>query len=226
MKKRAVVLLSGGLDSAVALFYAKSRGYDCHALTFDYGQRHVREIKNAKVLADKARAKIARVDLPFFWHGSSLLDKKASLPSRRSIEKIKSSGVPTTYVPARNTVFLSIAASYAEATHAEKIFIGAHSEDSSGYPDCRIGYLEAFRRVIKLGTEAGLKGKLDLEFPLIRLSKRGIIEMGAKLGVPFAYTWSCYSGGKEPCGVCDSCILRAKGFKDAGVADPLIRVAA
>lgn len=219
--RKAVILLSGGLDSAVALYYAKDKGYLCHCLNFDYGQRHSVEIENARQLAREAGAQFTAIKLPFFWKGSSLVDLSKDIPRRRKIDEIRS-GVPSTYVPARNTVFLSIAASFAEATGAEVIFIGAHSEDSSGYPDCRREYLETFNRVIKLGTRAGCEGRLRLEFPLIDKGKKDIIRLGSSLGVPFQYAWSCYAGGKRPCMTCDSCILRAKGFKEAGMEDPIM----
>jgi len=218
--KKAAVLLSGGLDSAVTLFYAKREGYDCHCLAFDYGQRHAREIAMARRLAAEAGATLETVKLPFTWKGSSLVDDTLDLPRRRPLAEIRS-GVPTTYVPARNTVFLSIAASFAEAIGARAIFIGAHQEDASGYPDCRKEYLDAFDAVLRLGTKAGLEGRLELAAPLIGMNKRAIIELGASLGVSFGHTWSCYEGGVRPCGTCDSCILRAKGFEEAGIVDPL-----
>ncbi|MDO8525130.1 MAG: 7-cyano-7-deazaguanine synthase QueC [Candidatus Omnitrophota bacterium] len=217
MKKKAVILLSGGLDSAVTLFLAKSKGYECHCLNFDYGQRHRVEMAMAKALAHSAGAGLKTVKLTLPWGGSSLLDKKCPLPSGRTPGEIKRSGIPSTYVPARNTIFLSIAASYAERIGARKIFIGAHSEDSSGYPDCRKGYLEAFDRMIKIGTQAGLEGGLALEFPLIGMGKKEIIMLGRRLSVPFRRTWSCYRSGKSPCGECDSCVLREKGFREAGL---------
>ncbi|MDD5427656.1 MAG: 7-cyano-7-deazaguanine synthase QueC [Candidatus Omnitrophica bacterium] len=220
MKRKAVVLLSGGLDSAVTLFFAKSKGYECHCLNFDYGQRHGVEMAMAKRLARSAGAGLKTVKISLPWGGSSLLDKKSALPLRRKPGTIKKSGVPSTYVPARNTIFLSFAASYAEAIGANAIFIGAHYEDSSGYPDCRPGYLEAIGRAIKMGTKRGLENKLKLEFPLIKMSKREIIGLGQRLRAPLKYTWSCYKGGGLPCGECDSCVLREKGFKEAGIKDP------
>lgn len=219
--KRAVVLLSGGLDSAVALYAALAKGYECRALSFDYGQRHKRELRSARALARSAGTSLKSVRIRFPWKGSSLVDTSRRLPRLRSAAMIASGGIPSTYVPARNTIFLSIAASYAEAVGATAIFIGAHTGDSSGYPDCRPDYLEAFGRVVSLGTKRGVEGRLRLEYPLIGLSKAGIIKLGMKLGVPFKNTWSCYAGTKRPCGVCDSCVLRAKGFKDAAIADPL-----
>lgn len=221
MVKKAVILLSGGLDSAVVLYYAKSQGYSLHCLTFNYGQRHVNEIKRARTLAGIAGAEFIEVRLPFSWKGSSLVDRGIALPCNRTLGEIHD-GIPSTYVPARNTIFLSIAASFAETISAGTIFIGAHFEDSSGYPDCRREYLEAFDRVVKLGTRAGLEGRLKIDAPLIDKSKKDIIKLGALLGVPFYHAWSCYAGGEKPCMACDSCILRAKGFKEAGLHDPLL----
>lgn len=219
--KKAVVLLSGGLDSAVTLFYARAKGYRTYALLFDYGQRHRRELGCARRLARECGATIQVVKLALPWKGSSLVDAGIRIPTGRSPGAIRSSGIPSTYVPARNTIFLSIAASYAETINASAIFIGAHSEDSSGYPDCRLAYLKAFDRVVKIGTKRGLEKKLKLEFPLIDKNKAGIIKLGRRLGVPLQFTWSCYRGGKRACGECDSCVLRAKGFRAADMEDPI-----
>jgi 7-cyano-7-deazaguanine synthase len=221
MKKKAVVLLSGGLDSAVTLYSAKAEGYECHCLTFDYGQRHKKEIEQAGRLARIAGAAIRLVELKLPWGGSSLLDKHADIPRDRSVAEI-GSGIPNTYVPGRNTIFLSIAASFAESIGAEAVFIGAHSEDSSGYPDCRMEYLELFNGMVKRGTRAGLEGALELRFPLIDKGKAQIITLGKSLGVPFEFAWSCYEGGPDICMRCDSCVLRAKGFKEAGLKDPAL----
>jgi 7-cyano-7-deazaguanine synthase len=206
--KKAVVLLSGGLDSATTLFYAKDKGYQCFALTFDYGQRHKKEIQAAKHIAKIAKIPqtILKIALP--WKGSALLDEKASLPKNRSTRKM-SKEIPVTYVPARNTIFLSYALSYAEALGAEAIFIGANAIDYSGYPDCRPNFIKSFERTGKLGTKSG---KIRILAPLIKLTKAEIIKLGKKLGVPHEKTWSCYAGGQTPCGVCDSCLIRNKGF--------------
>jgi len=222
MRRKAVVLVSGGLDSAVTLFWAIKKGFDCHCLIFHYGQRHDREISSARRIAEAAGAKqeLVRLNLP--WKGSSLTDMGMDLPNGRSIEEIASGPVPSSYVPARNTIFLGIASSFAETIAADVIFIGAHSEDSSGYPDCRKEYLDVFNKVIKKGTKRGVEGKLRLQFPLIDKSKSEIVKLGASLGVPFHMTWSCYSGLERPCGSCDSCILRAKGFREAGIEDSLL----
>lgn len=222
-RRKAIVLLSGGLDSAVTLFYAIKKGYDCRCLAFDYGQRHKREIALAREVAGRAGAKLTVMKLPLPWKGSSLLDKNKALPIDRSIKDIKK-GIPSTYVPGRNTIFLAIAASFAEAVGARAIFIGAHSEDSSGYPDCRKEYLEAFDKVVRLGTKAGLEKRLSLRFPLIGKDKAGIIKLGLSLGVPFQHTRSCYKEGRRPCMKCDSCILRQRGFKRAGIKDPALNI--
>lgn len=219
--KRAVILLSGGIDSAVTMYIARKERYECYALMFDYGQRHNRELAFARKLARKCGAHLKSVKLALPWKGSSLVDKKTRLPSGRSAKDIKRLGIPSTYVPARNTIFLGIAASYAETIGASAIFIGAHTEDSSGYPDCRPDYLKAFDRVVRLGTKRGTESRLRLKFPLIKEDKAGIIKLARSLGVPLRYTWSCYQGLRSPCGKCDSCVLRAKGFKEAGLRDPL-----
>jgi 7-cyano-7-deazaguanine synthase len=202
--KKAIVLLSGGLDSATALYYARSKGYKCHTLIFDYGQIHKRELKSAVAVAKRAKVpfQILKIKLP--WKGSSLLDKKMKVPNRKDLK-----GIPSTYVPARNTIFLSFALSYAEAIGAGVIFIGANAIDFSGYPDCRPAFYKAFQKVIKEGTK---KKRIKVLTPLIKMTKAQIIELGLKLKVPLDITWSCYKGGKKPCRVCDSCKIREKGF--------------
>lgn len=213
MKKSAVVLLSGGIDSATSLYIAKKQGYKCFALIFDYGQRNRREIDSAKKIARKAKNPFALLEIRFPWKGSALLDKKIRIPHKR----LKS--IPSTYVPARNTIFLSYALSFAESIGASRIFIGAHTEDYSGYPDCRPGFFEAFNKVKNLGTKIGKEIKIAT--PLIYKTKAQIISLGIKLGIPYYLTWSCYEGGKRPCGKCDSCYYRLKGFREAGAEDPL-----
>jgi len=217
--KKAIVLLSGGLDSATTLFYAKSRGYKVHALAFDYGQRHNKEIRQAVRIARAARCdcKIVKIGLP--WKGSALLDKKIRLPQNRNNIP---PGIPVTYVPARNIIFLSFAASYAEAIKARAIFIGANAIDYSGYPDCRPRFYAAYQEALKQGLKTGVEGApVRIYTPLIRKTKAQIIRLGVRLKVPYELTWSCYKGAAKPCGACDSCVLRAKGFAQAGLTDPL-----
>jgi len=218
--KRAVVLLSGGLDSATTLFYAKSKGFRISALIFDYGQRHRKEIEKAKRLARRAGTDYRIVKIGFPWKGSALLDKKILLPQRKNLNTKE---IPATYVPARNIIFLSYAASYAETLGAKKIFIGANALDYSGYPDCRPEFFRAFAVALRTGSKSGVEGKrITIETPLIAKTKGEIITLGLKLGVPYDLTWSCYRGGKKPCGTCDSCRFRAKGFKEVGKKDPVL----
>ena len=210
---KAVILLSGGLDSATTLYHAQSKGYDCHCLIFDYGQRHKKEIHAAKAIARTAGVswQVVNIDLP--WKGSALLDKKIKLP-----RQLDARHIPVTYVPARNIIFLSLAASFAEAIGARHIFIGANAIDYSGYPDCRPAFIRAFQAMLAQGLKTGVEGKrIRVETPLIHLTKAGIVKLAMKLGVPVDKTWSCYQGGKTPCGTCDSCRLREKGFKDAAI---------
>lgn len=223
MKRKAIVLLSGGIDSATTLFMAKDKDYECYPLIFDYKQRHRRELDSARKISNAAgfKYKILNITLP--WKGSSLIDKRESLPKARSIREIKR-GVPSSYVPARNAIFLSFAASFAEAIGAEKVFIGANSVDFSGYPDCRPAFIKAFDGLIREGTKAGLEGRrISVEAPLLLKTKAQIIKEGRRLDVPYKYTWSCYDGKETPCGTCDSCILRRKGFEEAGIEDPLMK---
>jgi len=222
--QKAIVLLSGGLDSATTLYYAKSKGYYCECLIFDYGQRHKREIESAGKIARACGAgyKVIKINLP--WKGSSLLDNSIPVPKPANRPTGRPANIPSTYVPARNTIFLSFAASFAEAIGARAVFIGANAVDYSGYPDCRPVYFEAFENVIGRGTKAGIEKKpIEIFTPLIDKTKAGIIRMGMKLKVPYELTWSCYKGGRSPCLECDSCALRAKGFKEAGLTDPAIK---
>jgi 7-cyano-7-deazaguanine synthase len=217
----AVVLLSGGLDSAVTLYYAAAKGYRPICISFDYGQRHRRELKHAKAIARAAGAPHFAVKIALPWKGSSLLDRKLAVP-RRSIAEA-SRGIPSTYVPGRNIIFLSFAVSLAEASGCSAVFIGAHAQDYSGYPDCRPEFYAAFAKAVKEGTKAGVEGAaVKIITPLIAKGKADIIRLGRRLGVPFNLTWSCYKGGAAPCGTCDSCLFRAKGFTEAGIEDPAI----
>jgi 7-cyano-7-deazaguanine synthase len=218
-KKKAVVLLSGGLDSAVSLYYALSQGYEAYCLSFDYGQRHKKELKSAQKIAEKAGCKWQLVKISLPWKGSSLLDKTQKIPQHRRID----ASIPSTYVPARNIIFLSFAASFAESVNASAIFIGANEIDYSGYPDCREEFLNAFSLAVEKGTKAGTQGnKTVIRAPLVKKNKQQIVELAVRLGVPLELTWSCYSGGKKPCGVCDSCVLRALGFAQAKQEDPAV----
>lgn len=223
MRKRAVVLLSGGLDSTTTLYYARRRGYEIFALIFDYGQRHKKEILQAKKIARIAGCDYSIIKINFPWKGSALLDKKISLPQNRSLRKILDDEIPSTYVPARNIIFLSFAASYAETTGAQTIFIGANARDYSGYPDCRPEFFKAFSRMLDKGIRAGVGGKvIRIQTPLIHKTKAQIIRLGFQLKVPYRLTWSCYRGGRAACGRCDSCILRKKGFDELHIKDPLL----
>ena len=225
-KKRAIVLLSGGLDSTTALAIAKSEGYDCYALSFKYGQRHSYELEVATKVAAAAAVKkhvIADIDLRMF--GGSALTADIDVPKGRDSEEM-GEGIPVTYVPARNTVFLSFALAWAEVLEASDIFIGVNALDYSGYPDCRPEFIQAYETMANLATKACVEGKQQLKIhtPLIDLTKAQIIEKGMSLDVDYGITSSCYDPMAEgqPCGQCDSCILRAKGFAEAGFADPLI----
>jgi 7-cyano-7-deazaguanine synthase len=219
----AVVLLSGGMDSATALAMTRAEGFEVVALTVDYGQRHRKEIDVARRLAKRFRVKdhrIVSLDLTAIG-GSALTARTIRVPLQRSLEEI-GQGIPLTYVPARNTILLGYALGLAEATGAAAIVIAAHYSDFSGYPDCRPEFYAAFQEVARLGTKRGVEGDLiEIRTPLIRMTKADIVRKGQELGVPWELTWSCYLGGEKACGVCDSCQLRLKGFREAGVRDPL-----
>ncbi len=223
--KKAVVLLSGGLDSATALAIAGSQGFCLFALSFSYGQRHFIETQSAVQVAKSLGAeRHLTVDVDLRAIGGSALTDQIDVPKERSAEEI-STGIPVTYVPARNTIFLSFALAWAEVLDAEDIFIGVNALDYSGYPDCRPEYIESFERMANLATKAGVEGRLRLKIhtPLIAMTKAEIIATGLKLGVDYSLTHSCYDPSSEAiaCGKCDSCLLRLKGFAEAGVRDPL-----
>jgi 7-cyano-7-deazaguanine synthase len=221
--KRAVVLLSGGLDSATTLAIARNQGYTCHCLSLDYGQRHRAELSAAAHVAAALGAAAHRtvvLDLTVFG-GSALTDKNLAVPT----DELGGgqTGIPITYVPARNTIMLSLALAWAEVLEAQDIFIGANAVDYSGYPDCRPEYIAAFERMANLATKAAVEGRpTSIHAPLIDLSKADIIRKGVALGVDYGLTVSCYQADEtgRACGKCDSCRLRRKGFSDAGIADP------
>jgi 7-cyano-7-deazaguanine synthase len=221
--RRAVVLLSGGLDSTVALCWALGQGWEAEALAVSYGQRHIRELSSARAVARSLGVPFHQVSLRLPWLGvSSLVDKAKPLP-RVPLSRIGTGGIPSTYVPGRNTVFLSLAASLADSISARAIVIGANSLDFSGYPDCRPEFARAFERTARLGTRVGAEGgRIRVLAPLQRLDKAGIVRLGLRLKAPLALTWSCYAGGAGPCGRCDSCRLRGRGFKVAGLPDPAL----
>lgn len=215
--------MSGGLDSAVTLYLAGRESPGVNCLIFDYGQRHKREIEAAKEIARRSGSPCRVIELDFPWKGSSLLDEKVQIPIRNNeITKQPNNEIPSTYVPGRNIIFLSYAVSFAEAIGAGLIYIGAHAQDYSGYPDCRPQFYRAFRRAVACGTKAGLERRIQIKTPLINKAKAEIIRIGARLKVPFELTWSCYQGGSRPCARCDSCYYRSKGFSEAGLSDPLL----
>jgi len=224
--KRAVILLSGGLDSATALAIARSEGFEPYALSFRYGQRHAHELAAADQVARQLGAsEHVVVDFDLRRFGGSALTSDIDVPKGRAMADM-SHGIPITYVPARNTIFLSFGLAWAETLESNDIFIGVNALDYSGYPDCRPEYIAAFETMANLATKAGIEGaqKLKIHSPLIQLSKAGIIRRGLELGVDYSSTSSCYDPGADgrPCGQCDSCLLRAKGFAEVGIADPLL----
>jgi len=222
---KAVCLLSGGLDSSTCLALARRNGFECHALSFDYGQRHRVELECAGRVATSlgvADHRVVHFDLRQF--GGSALTSDIAVPKGRSAAEMGGS-IPITYVPARNTIFLSFALAWAETLEASDIFIGVNALDYSGYPDCRPEYIEAFERMANLATKAGVEGRtrIKVHTPLIQLSKAEIVKLAAGLGLDFKLTHSCYDpdAAGHPCGACDSCLLRRKGFEEAGLVDPL-----
>jgi 7-cyano-7-deazaguanine synthase len=220
---KAVILLSGGLDSSTVLYQARADGCECYAISFDYQQQHCRELQSA-VLVGKSvgvvQHQVVNFDLRL-WGGSALTDDAIALPQARSLDEM-SQNIPVTYVPARNTIFLSFALGYAEVIAAERVYIGVNALDYSGYPDCRPDYIQAMQEVFRLGTKQGREGQpINIIAPLVNLKKTEIIQLGNQLGVPWELTWSCYAGGDKGCGVCDSCRLRLGAFAELGLEDPV-----
>jgi 7-cyano-7-deazaguanine synthase len=223
MNKKAVCLISGGLDSCVTSYIARQEGFDIFALTFFYGQRHKKEINCSKKIATSVKVKnhiFFNLDINKF-KGSSLTDESL-LPEKDNVLEEIGKKIPSTYVPARNTIFLSIALAYAESIDADSIYIGVTSSDYSGYPDCRPEFIESFQKMADIATKRTIQGKkIKIKAPLLNLNKSEIIKKGLLLKVPFEKTWSCYYGKNKACGRCDSCLLRLKGFKEAKIKDPL-----
>lgn len=222
--KKAIVLLSGGLDSTTALYVAKSQGYDeIYALTFIYGQKHDKELQSAITVARKAEVKEHKIVNLMLnqWSGCSLTDPNMEIQDGNAERQ----DIPDTYVPARNMVFLSVAASWADALNITDIFIGVSEVDYSGYVDCREEFIKAMEQAINAGTVLGAEKKqhITIHAPFMHITKAKEIQWGAELGVDFSQTWTCYRGGEKPCGTCDSCLLRAKAFKEAGIEDPLLK---
>lgn len=221
MRKKAVVVLSGGLDSTTCMGIAQERGYELYPITYAYGQRHDREVEQAKEIASYYKVKEHRiVDIAFFQQigGSALTDQSMAVPDGEE----KTGEIPVTYVPARNLIFLSLAAAYAEVIGAEAVFTGVSAVEFSGYPDCRPEFIAHLEETIQLATKRGSEGNpIQLEAPLIHLTKGETVIKGLRLGVPYHLTTSCYRGGELACGTCDSCRLRLKGFADAGATDPI-----
>ena len=219
---KAVVLLSGGLDSTVCMAVAHSTGYELFPISFNYNQRHDRELESAKEIAEHykvAKHIVIRTNMDAIG-GSALTDDSLAVPTG----EVSQQGIPVTYVPARNLIFLSYALGYAEVVGADHIFIGVNALDYSGYPDCRPEFINLFQQVADYSTKAGVQDqrKITIETPLLHLSKKDIVLLGQELHAPLALTTSCYNGGKGACGQCDSCLLRLKGFADAGVKDPIL----
>lgn len=218
--KKAIVVLSGGLDSSTVAYIAKSEGYEIYTLSFNYGQRHFKELDCAEKISKNCSSNGHRVITLRTPTGSALTDE-IEVPKGRNLEEM-SKEIPITYVPARNTLFIAYALQYAEEIGADAIFLGLTAIDYSGYPDCRPEYVEAWQNLINLATKKTVEGwKIELKTPLLHLYKAEIIELGTELKVPYQDTWSCYSGGEKACGKCDSCLLRLKGFKENQMVDPL-----
>jgi len=220
--KKAIVSLSGGLDSSTCLAWALKNGYKCYTVAFDYGQRHIKEIESARKISNYYDVLLYEIKLNFPWFNvSSLVSKNKKLPNKE-ISDILSNNIPSTYVPLRNLIFTSILASYADSIGASYIVLGPNVIDYSGYPDCRPEFYKTLEKAINYGSRTYNEGgRIKILTPIIKMSKADIIKLAIKLGVPLELTWSCYYGGEKPCGKCDSCKLRAKGFKEAGLKDPL-----
>ncbi len=224
MTKKAISLLSGGLDSTVSTYYAKNQGYDIATLTIRYGQQHEREIQCAQKTLELLKIKNHKELLIDFSHlkSTSLIKSTAKKITQNTLSDIGKT-IPTTYVPGRNIIFLSFALSWAESLDCEAIFIGVNALDYSGYPDCRSEFIKAFQHMANIGTKRGVEGKsIIIKTPLLNKTKKEIIQLGQQLNVPFENTWSCYQGKEKACGVCDSCLLRLKGFQKAGLTDPIV----
>jgi 7-cyano-7-deazaguanine synthase len=225
MPSPAIVLLSGGLDSTTTLAYALDRGYDARAMTFRYGQRHAHEVEAAREIAKRFGVRDhVIVDIDLRPVGGSALTSDMPVPKDRATDEMRGGGIPSTYVPARNTIFLSFALAWAEVLEARNIFIGVNALDYSGYPDCRPEYIAAFERLANLATRGGVEGNsIAIHAPLIDLTKGQIIELGRTLGVDYALTTSCYDPDSDgrACGRCDACLIRRKGFSEAGISDPV-----
>jgi 7-cyano-7-deazaguanine synthase len=228
--KKAVIILSGGLDSTTCMGFAREAGYELYPITFDYGQRHRIELEKSQQVADfygvRDRYKVINLDFLRGIGGSALTDDSIAVPTSTGIEEKDAeeagSDIPVTYVPGRNFMFLAIATSYAEAVGAEAIYIGVNALDYSGYPDCRPDFIAKVQEAMALATKVGVEGKpITIETPLISLTKADIVREGMRMGVPYELTTSCYNGQEAACGECDSCKLRLKGFKEAGHEDPI-----
>ena len=220
---RSVVVLSGGLDSTVCMGVARRSGTEIVAVTYDYGQRHRVELDHAAAVARHFGVQhlVVRLDASQ-WGGSALTDAAIDVPDATGVSSHPHE-IPVTYVPARNLIFLSIATGIAEASDADEIYLGINALDYSGYPDCRPEFVTAFAATAALATKRGVEGRpIALKTPLVDLTKAGIVQLGLEVDAPLALTWSCYRGGPRPCGTCDACVLRAKGFAEAGIADPAV----
>jgi 7-cyano-7-deazaguanine synthase len=211
---KAIVLLSGGLDSTTVLYYALSKKYKCDCLIFDYGQKHKKELKSAIKIAKSVNVNYSIIKIALPWASDVLTNKNKKVPIHKRLPK----NIPPTYVPGRNTLFLSYALSFAQSINAKSIFIGVNAVDFSNYPDCTPKFIEAYNNVLKT-----LKTKITILTPILKLNKAQIIKLGTKLNVPYKDTWTCYNGFDKPCMQCDSCKLRAKGFKEAKINDPAIK---